>query len=88
MAKKDRPKMYRLEPFEVKGIATEAFLLCCSCGKTISAMGGCRKDIICAKCAGKEPKMKDGKAQSCANCDRGEICNYWLLQTKKKRFNK
>jgi hypothetical protein len=51
---KPTPIGYKLEPVypvQTGFIATQAFIMCCSCGTAISSSGGPRYNVICVKCA-------------------------------------
>jgi ribosomal protein S27E len=40
-----------LYPIQTGFIATQAFIMCCSCGTAIASSGGPRYNVICLKCA-------------------------------------
>ena len=40
-----------LYPIQSGFIATQAFIMCCSCGGAVSPCGGPRSNVVCTKCA-------------------------------------
>lgn len=50
---KPAPIGYELYPIypNTGGIATQAFIMCMSCGGAVSPSGGPRSNVICTKCA-------------------------------------
>ena len=40
-----------LYPIQSGFIATQAFIMCCSCGTAVASSGGPRLNVICLKCA-------------------------------------
>lgn len=40
-----------LYPIKTGFVATQAFIMCCSCGTAVASSGGPRYNVICLKCA-------------------------------------